>query len=1012
MSRGPIKMQKLSFSRTPLAAGVAFALGVSAATPVVAQDTGDEQVLEEIVTVGIRGSLQRSMDIKRGATGVVDAISAEDIGKFPDANLAESLQRITGVSIDRQRGEGSQVTVRGFGPEYNLVTVNGRQMPTHNGTNRSFDFGDLASEGVAGVQVYKTGRADVPSGGVGSTINISTPEPLKGEPTFSVAAKTVYDTSTRTGKDITPELSGIYLGRYFDDTIGIAITASHQVRNNGVNTAFVNGWYTRPGDDTLPDGTVEPRVPVDENNVGRPTSPDENYSILQSMAYNIAEYETERTNAQVVLQWAPTENITTTVDYIRSEFDLERSYNDLSAWFSNTAALSQSSEWYTDRPIATPLIYTEENDFNDFAMGTGRDGSTNLNKSIGFNLEWWVNDRLSLEVDYHDSSAESGANGPNGTSSLITMASFNKVGQSFVTAGPLGHFEMPVMVLDLNSGGEENRPLYKNDMLLTGSVFDNSASRMDLEQTRLSGSFDELFFEGSSIDFGVQMTEVNNRSVTSNVQLDNWGGITQPGDISDIIVRSSIAGQFDQLSGNDHPDLQTEYFTADLADLQAAGEAFYAASGSTYAEVGDCGTGYCASTNWDNDLRTTEETTAYYLQYTWSGDIGRMPTNVHVGVRYEETEIRSAALNATYDGSSWVGAGNELNITQAVDEDGNPIQSFTDVTGEYDVTLPNFDFDIEPWENIVLRASVSETITRPNYNDIKGGLQPNSTQFFPNTRPQASSGNPGLVPIQSFNIDFSFEWYYAEGSYFSAGYFEKDVDNFIGTGRESSTLFEIPNIIGGALWNQAVQESGIDPNNYTAVGRYILDNYQANPAVDGETIVSVAGDPSIVFDVSRPVNQRTAKVDGVEVNLQHAIGDTGFGFIVNATIANADVEYDPFNSLEGQFVLNGLSDSANFIGFYDGEDLQVRLAYNWRDKFLAGVGQGQGTTTNPTNVKAYGQWDLNVTYYATDNLTLYFSGLNLTDETRHVYGLDERQVLQAVQLGPRYDFGLRYNFDM
>ena len=337
-------MQKLSFSRTPLAAGVAFALGVSAATPVVAQDTGDEQVLEEIVTVGIRGSLQRSMDVKRGATGVVDAISAEDIGKFPDANLAESLQRITGVSIDRQRGEGSQVTVRGFGPEYNLVTVNGRQMPTHNGTNRSFDFADLASEGVAGVQVYKTGRADVPSGGVGSTINISTPEPLKGQPTFSLAAKSVWDTSTRTGKDITPELSGIYLGRYFDDTIGIAITASHQVRNNGVNTAFVNGWYTRPGDDTLPDGTIEARVPADENNVGRPTSPDENYSILQSMAYNIAEYETERTNAQVVLQWAPTENITTTVDYIRSEFDLERSYNDLSAWFSNTAALSQSSE--------------------------------------------------------------------------------------------------------------------------------------------------------------------------------------------------------------------------------------------------------------------------------------------------------------------------------------------------------------------------------------------------------------------------------------------------------------------------------------------------------------------------------------------------------------------------------------------------------------------------------------------------------------------------------------------
>ena len=998
-------MRKPIFSRTPLATAVAVAVGTAFAAPSVSV-AQDDEVIEEIITTGIRGSLTRAMDVKRTATGVVDAISAEDIGKFPDANLAESLQRITGVSIDRQRGEGSQVTVRGFGPEYNLVTVNGRQMPTHNGTNRSFDFADLASEGVAGVQVYKTGRADVPSGGVGSTINISTPKPLEGEPTLSLAAKTVYDTSTRTGDEITPEFSGIYLGRFMDDTVGIAITGSHQTRNNGVNTASIGGWYTRPGDDVLPDGTIASLVPTDENNFNRPTTADENYSIPQSMAYNIAEYESERTNAQLVLQWAPTENITTTVDYIRSEFDLERSYNDLSAWFNNTGALSQSSGW-TDDPISSPIYYFEEKNFADFAMGTGEDGQTNLNESIGFNVEWWVNDNFSLELDYHDSSAETGANGPNGTSALITMASFNKVGQTILTG-----YEMPVMVLDLNSGGEANRPLYKNDMLLTGSAFGNEAAWMDLEQAKIAASLSDVFIDGSTIDFGVQMTEVSNRSVASTVQLDNWGGISEPGFISDVLVRSSIAGQFDELSGHDHPLLQTEYFTASLADLQQRAEAVYVVNGDTYADVGDCGTGYCASTDWESDLRTTEETVAVYLQYTWTGDIGSMPTNLHVGVRYEETDIRSSALNPLYDGSSWVGnplPGNEINITQAVDEDGNGIQSFTDVTGDYDVTLPNFDFDIEPWEDMILRVSVSETITRPSYNDIKGGLQPDSTQFFFNTRPQASAGNPGLVPIQSFNIDFSFEWYYAPGSYLSLGYFDKDVENFIGSGRTQEPLFNIPNIVGGELWNRAIEEGGVIPG--PDVGAYILANYQDDPAVSEDTILSVVGDPPIVFDLTIPVNQKKAQVDGIEVNLQHAFGDSGYGFIVNATFADADVAYDNFNSLEGQFVLNGLSDSANLIGFYDGEDLQVRVAYNWRDAFLAGVGQGQGTLTNPTNVESYGQWDLGVTYYWNDNLTFYFSGLNLTDETRHVYGLTERQVLQAVQLGPRYDFGLRYNFE-
>ncbi len=993
----------MRFKRKLLSTSVALAVAgnVSPAFAEQAQ-TGKQQVVEEIVVTGIRGSLKRSMDIKREAMGVVDAISAEDLGEFPDANLAESLQRVTGVSISRERGEGSQVTVRGFGPEYNLVTVNGRQMPTHYGASRSFDFADLASEGVAGVQVYKTGRADVPSGGVGSTINISTPEPLRGEPTTSLAVKAVHDTSTREGDDVTPEFSGIYLNRFMDDTVGIAITASRQERNTGVNAASVGGWYTRPGDDILPNGNTDAKLANDANQVNRPQTADSSYSLPQSMAYNIAEFESERTNAQVVLQWAPREDVTLTLDYIYSEFELERSYSDLSAWFSNTAAVSQSSEW-TNGPIASPIIYSEVVDNADFAMGTGEDGRKNENKSVGFNVEWAVRDNLVLELDYHDSSAETGANSPNGTSSLITIATFNKVGQSIITG-----FDMPVMSLNLNSGGEANRPLYKNDMIITGSVFSNDAAKMDIEETRVSGTWE--IDETTSIDFGAVVNEVSNRSVSSVVQLNTWGGITDPGDIADIVTRASIDDQFDELSGHNHPDLQTEYFVADLAALAAAGEAAYAASGDAYEAVGDCGTGYCASTDWPNDIRTTEESTAAWVRLNWSSYIGDMPANLHVGVRYEETEVTSAALSTLYSGSRWSRAGNELFVTEATDADGNTISGFEDFEGDYEILMPSLDFDIEVIENVVLRASYSKTITRPSYEDIKGGLTASSTQYFPNVNPQASAGNPGLEPIKSSNLDFSVEWYYSPDSYLSIGYFRKDVDDFIGTGFEEDTLFDIPNIIGGALWNQAISESGLDPNNYTAVGRYILDNFQDDPNVDGETILGVAGDPSIVWSLTRPVNQEDAKVDGWEINLQHTFGDTGFGFIVNATVVDANIGYDNFNPLEGQFVLNGLSDSANFIAFYDKEKLRVRLAYNWRDDFLAGAGQGQGTLTNPTNVEEYGQLDLGVTYNFSDNLTFYFSGLNLTDETRRVFGLTEDQVLQAVQLGPRYDLGVRYTF--
>ena len=150
------------------------AVSLMSAMPATAQESDEELTQEVVVVQGVRASLERAMDIKRSANGVLDAISAEDIGKFPDTNLAESLQRITGVSIDRVNGEGSQITVRGFGPDFNLVTLNGRTMPTaeanvvgsrgnyNGGGGRAFDFSNLASEGVSSLEVYKTGQAVLP----------------------------------------------------------------------------------------------------------------------------------------------------------------------------------------------------------------------------------------------------------------------------------------------------------------------------------------------------------------------------------------------------------------------------------------------------------------------------------------------------------------------------------------------------------------------------------------------------------------------------------------------------------------------------------------------------------------------------------------------------------------------------------------------------------------------------------------------------------------------------------
>ena len=223
----------------------------------MAQEQAGEE-LEEVVVTGLRGSLKASMDLKRDASGVVDAITSEDIGKFPDSNLSESLQRITGVSIDRRNGEGSQVTVRGFGGDYNLVTLNGRAMPAADafgggqGVTRSFNFANLASEAVSGIEVYKTGKANITPGGIGATINIKTARPFDNDGVIAnIGVKALNDTTNRVGDDFTPEVSGIFSYANDDKTWGVGLTASYQKRDSGSIGSNLFDWQIRTWHDDL-----------------------------------------------------------------------------------------------------------------------------------------------------------------------------------------------------------------------------------------------------------------------------------------------------------------------------------------------------------------------------------------------------------------------------------------------------------------------------------------------------------------------------------------------------------------------------------------------------------------------------------------------------------------------------------------------------------------------------------------------------------------------------------------
>jgi TonB-dependent receptor len=179
-----------------------------------------------------------------------------------------------------------------------------------------------------------------------------------------------------------------------------------------------------------------------------------------------------------------------------------------------------------------------------------------------------------------------------------------------------------------------------------------------------------------------------------------------------------------------------------------------------------------------------------------------------------------------------------------------------------------------------------------------------------------------------------------------------------------------------------------------------------------------------MFDVSGPINERTSKAHGYELNLQHNFGESGFGVIVNKTWAFADAEYDPNTAYQTeetaagttlvpveQFALSGLSDSANFIGFFDKNGVNVRIAYNWRDDFFGGIGQDQGSRSlNPNHTQEYGQWDISASYEINDDLTIFMDGININEEYFKTYGRVKSQPLVMGQTGARYNLGLRYTF--
>lgn len=975
----------IGVSTLAIATAPAFAQETDAAAPA---DEG-----EEIVVTGIRASLQAAVDIKRDAQGVVDAISAEDIGKFPDTNLAESLQRITGVSIDRSNGEGSTVTVRGFGPEYNLVTLNGRQMPTSTlgdgasaPASRSFDFANLASEGISAVEVYKTGRAAVASGGIGSTINIKTPRPLdRPGMRGSVSVKGVLDTSLNEGNEITPEVSGVFSTTFGDaDQFGILVSGVYQKRKASVNTGSVGFGNSFLGNEN-DWGTLGPEGP---NVINRPGA-NEVYEVPQSAAYNLTDIERERINGQVVLQVRPADSLTATFDFTYSRNRVEARDSSVGIWFNFG---DTSSEW-TDGPAAGPVFYTERfGPGKDLSYSGSLTANESENKSFGANLKWEAPGGVTITLDAHHSTAESKPTNKYGTSTSVGSAVFGVASQTVDFTN-----ELPVISVVMQPGIDALNPAL---ITATGNSFRNAYFKDEINQVQLNGRYDHDGAFLDSIDFGFSYVENKVRSAYGFVQNDTWGGLGTAADLpDDLFTRVSLPDKFPGLTGSD-AGIIPAYYRFDFERMV----------GILNSRFGVCGGDNDCLAPYETDRRIQEKTISPFIQVNTKFEVGAGDAHLIAGVRYDQTTVASASLTPIPVGTSWNAAG-EFNINYGTASD------FLTTKGSYQNWLPAVDFDIEPIENVKFRASYSHTITRADYNSLQGGLTLN--RQFGIAGGGGLQGNPNLVPFLSRNIDVSLEWYYAPASYVSAGYFRKKVKNFINSQEVERSAFDLRNPADGPRFRAAQAALG-GTTDVSRIRDYILRNFSgvevARDAM-GQPILDVNGyytgrifglpeDGLVDFRVGTPFNSdQTATLYGFEFAVQHAFWDTGFGAQLNYTIVRGDAEFDnAANPNIGQFALAGLSDSANAVVYYDKGGLQARVAYNWRDKFYA------GGNPNPTYVEAYGQFDASISYEFIPGLTAYVEGINLTGEGRRGHRRNENMVTFAQPGFARYMGGVRFNF--
>jgi TonB-dependent receptor len=941
--------------------------------PAAAQQSASNQV-ESVTVTGLISSLQKNLDIKRDATGLVDAISAEDVGKFPDVDIAAALQHVPGVTVSRgtasgmggvptSTGNASQITIRGLGPQFVDTLYDGRRVSS--ATGRTFDFSAVGADFVSQVDVMKSPDATLSSGAIGGTVNIKYRKPLDN-PGLQIAGALSTTVSPEQGNPM-PNADFLISDTFNNDTFGILLDAaytSNRVKGNHVNIQGWEGFNLNQCQRANPTATC----------ATDPTSPA--WFIQDYGLYQETTTET-RYDGRLAMQWRPAESVLITVNDNYSRDTLHAVQYGYSVWFNSGSLTNVNTS-----SNGTITSFVQPNTPTDFQSQIN--GSVIQNNEYGINAKWDASDKLSFMFDADQALSQLN---PGGQLSSIDV----DVGYGPSVTGGTNGTNLGITVPGGHSlpfptgfGPGGNGAAFINNGLIGSHVLPISQpNRVDkVQQIRFEGVWKES--DDFQIAAGYQYVGEHDNAVTYDDFANNdWQAYAGYGPASNnngthgaALPQNLFTGSFSTGSdfitgwggaGSLPPKVLAFNPYAVLNYLQGLGNP--QTQTIPGFNVGCCTPAfdgvYRTALNVGSYQQIVENSNSAYISITAKTQIAGMPLRINAGVREEFTNLTATGLGRLPT-SLVVQASDHTAFTTSF----GPTSQVTS-TNSYQYLLPNVDLALSVTDQLQIRFDASRTLTRPPLSNINPVLTvPVSPRVNALT---ANGGNPGLMPYLSDSVDLSAEWYYQQNSYVTFAVFNKTVSNFPVQGTRQSTI-------------------------NTPAGTPLMDPTTGLPAQ---------------FTIGAFNNGPTANVYGAEFAVQHVFGESGFGVQANVTAVGTNKPYNQLDLTTSGFAVTGLADSANLVAFYDKDGFQARVAANWRDAYLQQFGQAQNGSkfgTEPTFVNASTQIDFSTSYDITDQFNVYFTAQNLNDATYSTHGRFGDQPLDIVDFGRRFTVGLHFKY--